>query len=438
MATKKPVVAIVGKPNVGKSTLFNRLIKERKSIVSNQPHVTRDRIYGIANWLGREFNLIDTGGLTLKDNDFLKEIKFQVNIAITEADLIIFVTSNREGLDQNDEFITKLLLKSLKPVILVINKTDNKEQSYDLDQFYTLGFSTLIPISSIHGINIGELLDTIVKKTNFKQFELKSDATKISIVGKPNVGKSTLLNTILGQKRVITSSKAGTTRDSIDVMVHFNKDKYLFIDTAGIRKKNKVYEQIEKYAILRTQLAMERSDITLLLIDVNDDISEQDKKISGLALNSLNPIIFVINKMDTIKDKEKTQQKITTTIKNNFKFIKNHLILFISAKDKKDINKIFNAIIKIKIALKSEIKKSHLNKIIVDLQIIKSPPMVNNKKLKIYYGEFEYKKQPNFVFYVNNKSLCHFSYLRFIENQIREYYPFPSIPLKITLKNKKI
>jgi len=435
--SKKPVVAIVGKSNVGKSKLFNRLIKENKSIVADEMHVTRDRIYGLSHWLGREFVLIDTGGLEVKDVDFMTEIKYQVEIAIEEADIIIFVVSNLEEITHDDEMITKMLHKTKKPVVLAVNKTDNKEMSYDINNFYSLGFETIIPVSAIHGIGIGTLLDEVVKKTNFKEIKGEDYYLKFSALGKVNVGKSTFVNTVFGEARVITSEKAGTTRDSVDVPFTKNKKEYLLIDTAGIRKQKKIHEVVEKYAVLKSKLAVDQSNICLLFIDASTPLSEQDEKIAGIIKEANKPMIVIVNKMDLVKEKEEFKREFKKNFLSKFKFIKDPLVMYVSALRKTNIEKIFDQMDDMVESYTRQIKTSELNGVLQDLQMMKQPGTIRGRKLKICYGVYENKYRPNFILFVNNRNLCHFSYLRYIENQIRQVFPFPGIPIKISLRDKK-
>ncbi len=433
----KPIVAIVGKSNVGKSKLFNRLIQENKSIVSDEKHVTRDRIYGTGTWLGREFILIDTGGIEVKHVDFMTEIKLQVMIAIEEADIIFFVVSNLEELTNDDEMIAKLLHKSSKQVVLVVNKTDNKQKSYDINNFYSLGFEDIVATSAIHGIGIGTLLDTVTKITNYKENDEEDHYLKLAIVGKVNTGKSTFINSVLNENRVITSDVPGTTRDSVDVPFMKNDKKYILVDTAGIRKQKKIFEQVEKYAVLKAKISVERSNIILLFIDGSKPLTEQDEKIAGIIKESNKPMIVIINKVDLIDDMNKFRFDFKKEFLLKFKFIKDPLFIYISALEKKNLNKIFKQLDEMVTSLNRKITTSQLNGMLQDLQMLKAPGTVRGRRLKIYYGVYDNKYQPKFILFVNQKELCHFSYKRYIENQIRLSYPFPGIPIKITLLNKK-
>ena len=434
---KRPIVAIVGKSNVGKSKLFNRLIKQNKSIVSDEKHVTRDRIYGLCNWLGREFAVIDTGGIEVKNVDFMTEIKHQVSIALEEANIIIFVVSNLEEVTNDDEMVAKMLHKTSKPVILAVNKTDNKERTYDINNWYSLGFENVIPVSAIHGIGVGTLLDSVVRQTNFKEIEDDNYYLKLSVLGKVNVGKSTFVNLVLGEDRVIASDIPGTTRDSVDIPFQKNKRNYLLIDTAGIRKQKKIHEIVEKYSVLKSKIAVDQSDISLLFIDASMELSEQDEKIAGIIKEARSPMIVIVNKIDLIKNQDEFKKEFKKIFLSKFKFIKNPLVMYISALENKNIEKIFKQLDEMKKSLEMKIKTNELNALMQDIQLIKAPPSVRGKRMKIYYSIYDNKYGPHFILFVNNQDLCHFSYLRFIENQIRQTFSFPGIPIKITLRNKR-
>lgn len=434
---KKPIVAIVGRSNVGKSKLFNRLIQENKSIVLDKKHITRDRIYGTCDWLGREFNLIDTGGLETTNVEFMSEIKLQVEIAISEADVILFVVDGKDEITFDDNYISKILLKSLKPIILVVNKTDNIEESYNKSNYYSLGFKTIIATSSIHGIGIGELLNEIVKKTNHKEIENDNVYLSLAVLGKVNVGKSTFINAVVGSNRVITSDIPGTTRDSVDVTFKKNQREYVLIDTAGIRRQKKIYEEVEKFAILKSKISVDRSKIILFFIDASKDFTEQDEKIAGIIKESNKPMIVVANKMDLIINKEKKMKEFKDNFKFKFKFIKDPLFAFVSSLEKTNLQKIFKLLDEMVNSLNFDIKTSQINKVMQDLQLMKSPGTIRGRKLRVYYATYKKDPIPTFLLFVNNKTLCHFSYLRYIENQIRINFPFPGIPIKINLRNKK-
>lgn len=432
---KKAFVAIVGRPNVGKSTLFNRIIKSRHSIVDDQPGVTRDRIYQQAEWLTRNFWLIDTGGITWSENDLMQNIKMQAEIAIEQADTIIFVTNFQEGLTSEDSLIAKILYKSKKPIILAINKYDNLKNSENLYEFRQLGFKENIAVSSNHGIGIGDLLDKVI---NTLPISVESDelTTKFAIVGRPNVGKSSLTNAILKSQRVIVSPNAGTTTDAIDTIFQYQNDQYLVIDTAGIRRKGKISEKLEKYSVLRAIHAIERSDVVLLMLDGSVEIREQDSKIASIAFESYKPIVIVVNKWDLVSNKEAEQKKMINQIHEHFKFLSYALIIFISAKNSEKINSIFTKLKIIKENSKLRIQTSVLNEILTKAQLINQSPIFNGDRLKIYYGSQVSVEPVTFVLFVNSSKYLHFSYERFLENQIRNAFGFEGVPIKLIFRDR--
>ncbi|ATZ17443.1 GTP-binding protein EngA [Williamsoniiplasma luminosum] len=434
---KKSIVAIVGRPNVGKSSLFNRIIREQKSIVEDIPGVTRDRIYGNAEWLTREFLVIDTGGITLADEIFAKEIKIQAEIAMQEADVIIFALNFKEGLTDQDHMIAKILYKTKKPIILVVNKYDKKGSDNDMFEFMSLGFGNPIMASSTHGIGIGDLLDAVVYQLPKVENTQKDDTPKIAIIGKPNVGKSSLVNSLVGEERMIVSDIAGTTLDSVDTQVQYNNKKYVLIDTAGIRKKGKIYDGIEKYSYLRSLGSISNADIVVLMIDGTQSITDQDTNIGGLAFTEHKPIIIAVNKWDLVKNKEKAILEKEEEIRSYFKYLQYAKIIFISAHDKIRIGKIYDAVDHINEMLKKTIKTSVFNEILNRAQLVNPAPDHNGGRLRIYYGSQVEAYLPTFVMFVNNPHYVHFSYKRFLENQIRLQFGFEGVPITLIFRERK-
>ncbi len=430
-----PTVCIVGRPNVGKSTLFNKLVGKKISIIEDTPGVTRDRIYGEVNYRGYNFNLIDTGGIDVSKELFNNEIKVQVEIGVIEAEKIIFVVDAKEGLTANDLEVRDLLRKSGKEVIVAINKVDNKEAEKHLYDFYELGFDKYIEISGEHNKGIADLLDEIVIDFNQKQKE-ETDITKICVIGRPNVGKSSLVNALLNEERVIVSNIAGTTRDAIDIDFKYDKEDYILIDTAGMRKKGKVFESIEKYSLLRSMRAIDRADICLLVINREEGIIEHDKHIAGYAIEKGKGIIIVVNKWDTVEEKDKDIKNFTKELREEFKFIPYAPIVFLSALTKKRIHTLMPEVKKVKQNIIKEIKTSTLNNIIQEAYQLNPAPSYKGKRLKIYYVYQTGTKPPKFTFNVNDKGLVHFSYERYIENKIRENFDFEGTPIQIQFKNK--
>jgi GTP-binding protein len=431
------VVAIVGRPNTGKSTLFNRLIGERLSIVEDTPGVTRDRIYGIATWLTKQLRIIDTGGIQLLDQPFQKEIKMQVEIAIDEADVIVFVTNGREGLTSDDQYIARMLLKSKKQVILAVNKIDDISFQDAQYEFYSLGFEDCIIVSSAHGIGVGDLLDAIVGKLGKRNIPNYEGMLKFSVIGRPNVGKSSLVNAILNQERVIVSEIEGTTRDAIDTPFTKDDKNYVVIDTAGIRKRGKVYENIEKYSVLRAMSAIERSDVVLFLMDGLTGIREQDKHVAGYAHEAGKPIIIVYNKWDAVEKDEHTINTVTQTIRKEFLYLSYAPIVFVSALTKQRIHTLIPKIEEVYENSTRRITTSVLNEVILDAQAITPAPTHNGKRLKIYYSSQVAVAPPTFILFVNEPELMHFSYRRHIENRLREAFNFDGTPIHIMARPKE-
>ncbi|AHI56450.1 ribosome biogenesis GTPase Der [Listeria ivanovii] len=434
----KPVVAIVGRPNVGKSTIFNRIVGERVSIVEDVPGVTRDRIYNSAEWLGKDFNIIDTGGIDLSDEPFLEQIRAQAEIAIDEADVIIFITNGREGVTDADEQVAKILYRSNKPIVLAINKVDNPEMRDQIYDFYSLGFGEPYPISGSHGLGLGDMLDAV--RAHFPKEEEEDypdDTVKFSLIGRPNVGKSSILNALLGEDRVIVSDIAGTTRDAIDTTYTFDGQDYVMIDTAGMRKRGKVYESTEKYSVLRAMRAIERSDVVLVVINAEEGIREQDKRIAGYAHDAGRAIIIVVNKWDAINKDEKTINVWTEDIREQFQFLSYAPIVFVSAKTKQRLNNLFPLINQVSDNHSLRVQSSMLNDVISDAVAMNPSPMDKGKRLKIFYTTQVAVKPPTFVVFVNDPELMHFSYERFLENRIRDAFPFDGTPIRVIARKRK-
>ena len=432
---KIPTVCIVGRPNVGKSTLFNKLVGKKISIIEDTPGITRDRIYGEVNYKNIKFNLIDTGGIDVSKEIFNDEIKAQVEIGILEADKIIFVVDGKEGLTINDFEVRDMLIKANKPVIVAINKVDSKDSKEHLYDFYELGFDNYILISGEHNTGIGDLLDTLIDGFKSKESE-EIDITKICLIGRPNVGKSSLVNALLNEERVIVSDVPGTTRDAVDIDFTYNKEKYILIDTAGLRKKGKIFEKIEKYSLLRSMRAIDRSDICLLVINREEGIIEHDKHIAGYAIEAGKGIIIVVNKWDLVADKDSDIKEFTKKIRNEFQFLDYVPIVFTSALTKKRIHTIMPAVEKVKESISKEVKTSIFNNVIMEAYDLNPAPSYKGKRLRISYSHQSGTKPPKFTFHVNDKKLVHFSYERYLENKIRESFGFEGTPIILEFKNK--
>lgn len=432
-------VAIVGRPNVGKSTLFNRIIGRRISIVADKPGITRDRIYGESEWNGKKFTIIDTGGLEPKSNDIIfAQMKNQVDFAIQNADLILFMVDGKQGLTPTDEEIATILRRCGKKVLLVVNKIDNFENIHDYYEFYKLGYDDITYISASHGRATGDLLDKITDYIPTDSvYSQEEDIIKIAVVGRPNVGKSSIVNAILGENRVIVSDIPGTTRDAVDTYFEADNKKMVFIDTAGLRRKSRVKEDIEYYSNIRAISAMERADIVLMVLDASLGIAEQDKKIAGIAHDAGKAAVFVVNKWDMIDKDRNTADKYIKTIRDEFKFMDYAPILFVSAKTGQRIPRILDMIETIIENYSFRVKTSILNELIRDSIAIVEPPSIKGRKLKIYYAVQVASKPPTFIFYVNNPELFHFSYVRFIENQLRGNFNFEGTPIIIKSRERK-
>lgn len=428
-----PTVALVGRPNVGKSTLFNKIVGKKISIIEDIPGVTRDRIYQEASYNNKRFYLIDTGGIDASKMKFNDEIKMQAEIAIKEADVVVFIVDGKEGITSNDLIVRDLLRKSKKEVIVAINKVDNKESENHIYDFYELGFNTYIPISSIHNTGYIELMDEITK--NFNESEEKEDTRlKFSIIGRPNVGKSSLMNALLNEERVVVSDVAGTTRDSIDSVLKYHNEEYILIDTAGMRKKGRVFESVEKYSLFRSLKAIDRSDICLVVINAEEGIKEHDKHIAGYAIERGKGLIFVVNKWDTVKDK--TIPEFEKEMKAEFQFATYAPIVYLSALTKKRIHTLMPEIIKVGENIKREIPTNILNNVVLDAYQLNIPPSYKGKRLKIFFTSQTGIKPPKFTFRVNNKGLIHFSYERYLENKLRENFELEGTPIILQFKNR--
>ena len=428
-----PTVALVGRPNVGKSTLFNKIVGKKIAIIEDIPGVTRDRIYSDATYNNKKFYLVDTGGIDASKMKFNDEIKMQAEIAIKEADIVVFVVDGKEGLTSNDFIVKDLLQKAGKKVIVAINKIDTKEAKENIYDFYELGFDTYIPISSIHNKGYVELLDEITKDFKEQEEEVEDTRLKFSIIGRPNVGKSSLVNALLNEERVVVSDVAGTTRDSIDSVLKYHNEEYVLIDTAGMRKKGKVFESIEKYSLLRSLKAIDRSDISLVVINAEEGIKEHDKHIAGYAIERGKGLIFVVNKWDKAT---KTIPEFERDMRAEFQFATYAPIVYLSALTKKRIHTLMPEIIKVGENIKREIPTSTLNDVILDSYQLNIPPSYKGKRLKIYFTNQTGTKPPKFTLRVNNKGLVHFSYERYLENKLRENFELEGTPIILQFKNR--
>ena len=435
----KPIVAIVGKPNVGKSTFFNYIVGKRISIVEDKPGVTRDRVYAEANWRGRDFTLIDTGGIETDTEDVIgSQMREQAKIAINIADVILFITDIRQGVTSADTDIAMMLKKSCKPIVLVCNKADNYvDDANSAYEFYSLGLGNPYPVSSTNALGIGDVLDAIYEY--FPEQNILDDDTdiiKVAVIGKPNVGKSSLVNKILGEERVIVSNIAGTTRDAIDSEFENEFGKYVFIDTAGVRRKSKVTESIEKFSIMRTLLAIERADVCLMMIDATEGITDQDTKIAGEAHEAGKGIIIVVNKWDEIDKDTHTIEEFKKDIYNKLAYMTYAPIIFISAKTGQRVNKLYEMINNVANQNAMRITTAMLNEVINEAIAVVQPPSDKGKRLKILYGTQASTKPPTFVIFVNDKELFHFSYERYLVNQIRNNFGLEGTPIRVIVREK--
>ena len=434
----KKTVAIVGRPNVGKSTLFNKLVGEKISIVEDTPGVTRDRIFADVNWLSYTFTLIDTGGIETDTQSLIPSMmRKQAQVAIDMADVIMFVVDGKNGLHPQDFEVASMLRKSKKPVIIAVNKVDGSKLPDDYYDFYQLGFDCIYAISSSQGLGIGDLLDEVVALFPKEELILEEDeSTKVAIIGKPNAGKSSLLNAIIGEERTIVSPIAGTTRDAIDEKCVINGKEYTFIDTAGIRKKNKIYDNIEKYSVLRAYTAIERADVVLMMIDATQMVTEQDARIAGLAHEAGKPVIIVVNKWDLIEKQTNTMKEYTADVKNALAYMQYAKIEFISAKTGKRLSNIVEQIDYVLAQSRKRLSTGVLNDVIGDAVMLNQPPSDKGKRLKIYYATQASVQPPTFIVFINDKELFHFSYQRYLENKIRESFGFDGTVIRIIAREK--
>ena len=430
-------IAVIGRPNVGKSTLFNRLIKTRLSIVDDQPGVTRDRLYGKVEWLTKTYRIIDTGGIELTDRPFQDQIRAQAEIAMEEADVIVFLCDGRSGVTVDDSHIAKLLYRTTKPVILAVNKVDDGHLLDNLMEFYALGLGDPVAVSSLHGIGTGDLLDRISQEMpeKVKRKDIEGQIS-FSLIGRPNVGKSSLVNAILNQERVIVSNIEGTTRDAIDTPFKRDDREYIVIDTAGLKKRGKIYEAIDKYAALRALDAIDRSKVVLLVLDAETGIREQDKNIVSYAIDAGKAIIIVVNKWDTVIKDQNTMHKFKEKVRQEFQFLDYAPIVFVSAKNKERIHTIFSAIDVAYDASQTRVQTSVLNDILMDAQMRNPAPNFNGGRIKILYGSQVAVEPPTFVLFTNNENYMHFSYKRYIENRLRECFEFEGTPIRIICRTK--
>lgn len=436
----KPIVAIVGRPNVGKSTLFNRIAGQRISIVEDTPGVTRDRIYADAEWLNRNFTLIDTGGLEPESDDMmLKNMYSQAEIAIESADVIIFVADVRTGMVDADMQVANILRKSKKPVVLAVNKMDDlAKYGMDIYEFYQLGLGEPFGVSAGQMLGIGDLLDEVIKYfSEDKEDNEDDDTIKVAIIGKPNVGKSSLINRILGEERVIVSDVAGTTRDAIDSEYEYNGQKYVFIDTAGMRRKSKIKENIEKYSIIRAVAAVERADVCIMMINAEEGITDQDTKVAGIAHEAGKAVIIAVNKWDKIEKDNKTMNKFVKDIETEFKYLSYAPTIFISAATGQRVTKLFELIDMVHQNNTMRISTGMLNDVLIEAMAMNQPPAEKGRPLRIYYITQVSVKPPTFVLFVNDTELLHFSYKRYIENQLREAFGFKGTPIHFIARNRK-
>lgn len=430
-----PTVALVGRPNVGKSTLFNKMTGKKISIIEDTPGVTRDRIYEQVTYEKYRFNLIDTGGIDGSGEKFNTEIRMQAEIAIDQADVVVFVVDGKEGLTSNDLLVRDILRKSKKRVIVAINKVDVKDAKDNMYDFYELGFDNYVLISAIHNTGYNDLLDMICLEFRENENEYVDDRLKFCIIGRPNVGKSSLMNALLNEERVVVNNVAGTTRDSIDSIVKYNKEEFVVIDTAGMRKRGKIYEAVEKYSLVRSMRAIDRSDICLVVINAEEGIKEHDKHIAGYAIDSGKGLIFVVNKWDKAKDT--SINEFTKLMRAEFQFATYAPIVFLSALTKKRINTLMPEVVRVGNNIKNEVKTNVLNDVIYDSYQLNIPPSYKGKRLKIYFTSQTGIKPPKFTFRVNDKGLVHFSYERYLENKIRENFDFTGTPITLQFKNRR-
>ncbi|QHW30202.1 ribosome biogenesis GTPase Der [Paenibacillus rhizovicinus] len=434
----KPIIAIVGRPNVGKSTIFNRVIGDRLAIVEDKPGVTRDRLYGTGEWNGRAFSIVDTGGIEIDGEDeIMKSVRMQAELAVEEADVIIFMVDAKVGLTHADDEVAQMLLRSRKPIVVAVNKVDNLNRRDDIYEFYNLGFGDPIAISGAHGIGIGDLLDAAVEKLpEIEDEQYEDDVIRVALIGRPNVGKSSLVNALLGEERVIVSNVAGTTRDAIDTPFEKDGQKYVLIDTAGMRKRGKVYETTEKYSVMRALKAIERADVVLVLINGEEGIIEQDKHIAGYAHEAGKAAIFVVNKWDAVEKDDKTMQQFEKNIRDHFLFMTYAPVIFLSALTKSRLHKLLPVVVHVSEQHAMRIPTHLLNDVVSDAIAINPPPSDKGRRLRINYATQVAVKPPTIVLFANDPDMMHFSYERYLENKIRAAFQFEGTPVRIFTRKK--
>lgn len=434
----KPVVAIVGRPNVGKSTLFNRIIGQRIAIVEDEPGVTRDRLYQDTDWNGKEFTLVDTGGLDFNEADTIAaKIRAQVNMAIRECDLILFLVDSRQGILPADEETAAILRKADKPVVLVANKTDNFKDESQFMEFFRLGLGEPVPVSAVQGLNIGELLDTVVSALPEPvEADSRDEMVRIAVVGRPNVGKSSLVNAILGEERVIVSDIPGTTRDAIDSPFFVDDNAYILIDTAGIRRKSRIDRSTERYSVNRSFKAVERCDVALMLIDAVEGVTDQDKRIAGFAHDRGKATIIVVNKWDLVEKDDKTSNRFIEHVRQNFPFLPYAPVIFVSALTGKGIHRVLNLVNYVAEQASMRIPTSDLNELLEDAVLHNPPPAKKGKRLKLFYATQAGVNPPTFLVFTNNPELVHFSYIRYLENRLRNTYGFEGTPIRLVFRKR--
>lgn len=432
-----PTLAIVGRPNVGKSTIFNRIVGTRQAIVEDTPGVTRDRLYGRATWLTREFAVIDTGGIDMGDEPLVQQITQQAEIAIDEADVILFLVNVENGVTDADERVAQILYRADKPVILAVNKVDNPERRNDVFDYYSLGFGEPLPLSGTHGLGLGDVLDAVLAAFPDDQEDAEDDSVKFSLIGRPNVGKSSLVNAILGENRVIVSNIEGTTRDAIDTHFEALGTEFTMIDTAGLRKRGKVYENTEKYAVLRAMRAIDRSDVVLMVLNAEEGIREQDKRVAGYAHEAGRGIVIVVNKWDTLDKDMHTMQDFENHVRDQFQYLDYAPIVFVSAKTKQRLDQLPRLIMQVAENQSRRIQSSVLNDVINEAITVTPTPTINGKRLRIYYMTQVSIKPPTFIVFVNDVELLHFSYQRFIINRLRETFDFEGTPIHLIARRRQ-
>jgi len=434
-----PVVAIVGRPNVGKSTLFNRIAGERIAIVEDTPGVTRDRLYAHGEWLGKNFSIIDTGGIEMSDQPLLTQIRQQAEIAIEEADVIIMVVNVENGVTDADEQVAQILYRSNKPVVLAVNKVDNPERRLDVYDFYQLGLGEPYPVSSVHGVGLGDMLDAVIENFAEKDAEEEDDRIRFSFIGRPNVGKSSLVNAILGENRVIVSDMAGTTRDAINTQFTAKDGReFTMVDTAGIKKKGKLYENTERYALMRSMRAIDDSDVVLVVLNAEEGIRELDKHIAGYAHEAGRAVIIVVNKWDTIPDRDqRTMTDFTNLIRHEFQYLSYAPIVFVSAKTKQRLSRLPEMIEEAYDHQHRRVQSAVLNDVLMDALAANPTPSSNGRRLRVYYATQVAVAPPTFVIFVNDPDLMHFSYARYLENRIRAAFDFTGTPIRLIKRRRK-